>query len=65
MSVKQDVGVEQLIAAAEADGVAVSTVKDGHVLVFMKQHLEKFLEKINESGQDRMVVFVQRREFKN
>lgn len=51
-------GVEGLMELADKSGVAVSKVKDGHVFVFTKRHIEGLLEKINESGQDKCVVFV-------
>jgi len=50
---------------ADKTGVACSTVKDGHVLVFTKSHLEQLLQKVVESGQDKCIVFVKRSEFKN
>jgi hypothetical protein len=51
-------GVEGLLTLADKTGVAVSSVKDGHVLVFTKKHLEGILEAITASGQDKCVVFV-------
>jgi hypothetical protein len=64
MSTKAE-GADFLMELADKTGVACSTVKDGHVLIFTKKHLEGLLEKINESGQDKCVVFVQRPDFKN
>ena len=60
MSIKQDVGVDHLIDLAERDGVAVTSVTDRHVLVFMKSHLVKMLAQLDEKGSDRCVVFVKR-----
>ena len=58
MSTKAEDGAEFLMELADKTGVAVSSVKDGHVLVFTKRHLEGILEAINASGQDKCVVFV-------
>lgn len=58
-------GAEFLLELAEKTGVACSTVKDGHVLIFTKKHLEGLLATINESGQDKCIVLVKRPDFKN
>lgn len=51
-------GVEGLLTLADKTGVAVTSVKDGHVLVFTKKHLEGILEVMAKSDQDKCVVFV-------
>jgi hypothetical protein len=52
---------DRLLAAAEKDGIAVHVVKDGHVLVFTKQHLLGILAKMEESGQGKAIVYVKDR----
>jgi len=65
MSLKKEVGVDFLIDAAEKEGVACSTVSDGHVLVFKKSCLESLLKMMADKGTDSCVVFVKRQEFLN
>lgn len=62
MSVKVE-GPEYLVELATRQGVACATVKDGHVLVFTKKHLELVLAQLTEKGQDKCIIFVQRPEF--
>ena len=64
MSTKAD-GADFLLELAEKTGIACSTVKDGHVLIFTKNHLEGLLKAINDSGQDKCVVFVKRPDFQH
>lgn len=61
MSVKTDNGVEFLLEQAKATGVACSTVKDGHVLVFTRKHLQHILSSMND--QNEVIVFVKRPDF--
>lgn len=62
MSVKAE-GPEYLVELAKAQGIACATVKDGHVLVFTKAHLEMLLAAMAEKQQDKCIVFVKRPEF--
>lgn len=50
--------VEFLNAMADANGIAVSSVSDGHVFVFTKQRLQQMLEAC--ADKDRLVVFVKK-----
>jgi hypothetical protein len=54
--------VELLLELAKLNGVAVTSVSDGHVLVFTKASLENFLKECNDAGQEQVVVFVKRGE---
>lgn len=65
MSTKSSDGIEYLLELADKTGVACSSVKDGHILIFTKSHLEQLLQKVVESGQNNCVVFVKRPDFKN
>lgn len=60
MTVKSDDGIDYLMELAEQQGVACTSVTDGHILVFTKRQIEAILFKINETNQDKCVVFVQR-----
>ncbi len=64
MSTKAD-GADFLMELADKIGVACSTVKDGHVLIFTKSHLEGLLKAVTDSGQEKCVVFVKRPDFGN
>lgn len=57
MSVKEDSGINA-IELADKTGVAVVKVKDGHVLVFTKGHIEGMLAEMTKSGQEKCLVFV-------
>jgi len=50
MSVKEDNGINA-VELADKTGVAVVKVKDGHVLVFTKGHLEGMLAEMAKTGQ--------------
>jgi hypothetical protein len=63
MGVKTEVGPEYLLEVADTQGVSVSSVRDGHVFVFTKSHLEGMLRPIEANGSDRCVVFVKRHDF--
>lgn len=65
MAVKTEDGTDFLIESAEKQGIACATVKDGHVLVFTKSHLEMLLKAVNDKGSDKCVVFVKRLDFAN
>lgn len=47
----------------ERDGYAVITVKDGHIIGLKKSVLEQLLKKNPDS--EKLLIFVQKREFKN
>ena len=64
MTTKTD-AIDFLMKTAETQGVAVTSVTDGHVMVFTKAHLEMFLKQVNDSGKDRLVVFIKQPTFNN
>lgn len=61
MSIKTENGAEFLMEQAKANGVACSTVKDGHVLVFSEQKLRDMLAAAE--GKGFVICFVKRPEF--
>lgn len=63
-SIKSD-PADHLVALARAQGVACSTVKDGHVIVFTRKILESLIQKVDESGKDTCLVFIKRPDFSN
>lgn len=64
MAVKE-LGPEDLLEIADKDGVAVSSVSDGFILVFTKRQLEMTLKAITDKGQEKCVIFVKNRKFDN
>lgn len=54
-----DIG-EFMLEMAKAQGIGCVTTKDGHVLLFTKQHLLSVLEKMESTGQDKAIVFIKR-----
>lgn len=50
---------DYLLTMAATQGVAVASVKDGHVLVFKRDHLRKLVEK---SDQDTLIIFVKNKD---
>jgi hypothetical protein len=58
MSIKEDIGPKQLIDEADTNGIAVTSVSDGHVFVFSRDFINEMLRKINNTRIDRFVLFV-------
>lgn len=58
MTVKTDDPLDFFIELADRTGVAVTAVKDGHVMIFTKKHLEGLLKAVNDGGREKCVVFV-------
>jgi hypothetical protein len=58
-----DDGADFILKLVDANGVAVSSVKDGHILVFKKSYLKDILDKNPDS--DKLIIFVKKPEFKN
>lgn len=52
-----DEAAEYLLTLAKAQGVACATVKDGHVLVFQRDHLKRIAE---GGDSETLVIFVKR-----
>ena len=61
---KPNDNVELLLELAKINGVAVTSVSDGHVLIFTKASLVNFLNECDSSGSDKLVVFVKHGEVK-
>jgi len=55
-----DADVNYLLEAAEKQGIACSTVKDGHVFVLTKLHLLAILSAMDEKKTDKAVLFVKK-----
>jgi hypothetical protein len=55
-----EAGADKLLALAERDGIVISSVKDGHVMVFTKAYLLGILGKMEAAGQTKAVVFMRR-----
>lgn len=49
--------------AKHQGGVAVATVKDGHVMVFSKQVLLNLLKQASDGDKEHVVVFIKRAGF--
>lgn len=63
MSIKAESGAEFLLESAKTSGVACSTVKDGHVLIFTEERLKLLLEACQKSGTGLVTIFVKRPDF--
>jgi hypothetical protein len=51
-----DMAAQRMLAALEKDGVAVSSVSDGHVLLFKRSKLQDILAKT--VGKELLTIFV-------
>lgn len=56
-------GVDFFIKTLDTQGVAVSTVKDGHILAFKREHLQQILDA--HPDQEKIIIFIKQPEFKN
>lgn len=54
--------IEFFTEIAERNGVACSTVSDGHVLLFDRAFMQKI---INQNDEDKIMIFIKRPDFKN
>lgn len=62
MSVKTD-ELDFFNEMVETQGVAVSTVSDGHVLMFKREFLQSLLDKY--ADQEKLIIFIKRPDFKD
>lgn len=62
MSVKTSDPAEYLLDIVHTNGVACSTVKDGHVLVFKREKLLQILDQTGDS--EILTIFIQRPDMK-
>lgn len=63
MSVKTEDGLDYFTEMVETQGVAVSTVADGHVLMFKREFLQSLLDKY--ADQEKLIIFIKRPDFKD
>ncbi len=62
---KPNAAVDYFATLAETQGVAVSSVKDGHVLMFKTSWLKQLLEGLEKSGQEKCLILIKQPEFKD
>lgn len=60
MTTKTEDPIEFMFEYAKVKGIAVSTVKDGHIMVLDRKWMETVVERLKAEGRDDIVVFVQR-----
>lgn len=60
---KEKDAAEYLLKSLETQGVACSTVKDGHILMFKRAALQSMLDGYPDN--DKFVIFVKRQDFEN
>lgn len=60
---KKDDGIDYFLKLVETQGVACSTVKDGHIIMFQRSWLQSLLD--SHSDNPEITIFIQRPEFKN
>lgn len=60
MAVKTDSGIDYLLELADRDGIAVTSVTDGHVFVLTRKHVQGILKMMDDKVTDRAVIFVKR-----
>jgi hypothetical protein len=56
-------GADFLLKTLELQGIAISSVSDGHVIVFSRKFIQGMLDK--DMDQDRFIIFLKRPDFKN
>lgn len=60
---KSNNSTDFLLDLLEAQGVAASSVSDGHILLFKRKFLQDLLDK--NSDKEKIIIFVKRQEFNN
>lgn len=60
---KKDDGIDYFLKLVETQGVACSTVKDGHIIMFKRSWLQSLLD--SHSDNPEITIFIQRPDFKN
>jgi hypothetical protein len=58
-----DKALEYIYELLERQGAAASTVKDGHMLFFKREFLQRLLDA--HPGKEKFTIFLQRPDFKN
>lgn len=59
----KDKAADFLLEMLKKQGVACSTTKDGHILMFQRKFLQAMLDK--DPDKEDFVILVQKQEFKN
>jgi hypothetical protein len=54
--------IKHFADVADKEGVAVSHVKDGYLLMFKKEHMQRLL---NENDSDKLLIFIKYQKFDN
>ena len=62
VKVDEDGVGEYILEMAKAQGIGCVTTKDGHVLLFTKEHLLTLLKRMEETGQDKAIVLIKRQD---
>lgn len=57
--------IDYFATLAQTQGVAVSTVKDGHLMMFKTSWLKQLLESLEKSKQDKCLIFLKQPDFKD
>lgn len=60
---KKDDGIDYFLKLVETQGVACSTVKDGHIIMFKRSWLQSLLDSHPDNSE--ITIFIQRPDFKN
>ena len=60
---EKDDGIDFFSTLIEKQGIAVSSVSDGHIFGFTRKHLQAMLDQFPDK--ETFVVFVKKPEFKN
>lgn len=60
---KAEDATDFLMESMRLQGIAASTVKDGTILCFQREYMEKLMA--SHPTKDEFFIFIQRREFKN
>jgi hypothetical protein len=63
MSDENDDAVQFLLKTLETQGAAVSTVKDGHIVLFTRKMLQEMMDK--NPDQEKFIIFLKQPGFEN
>ncbi len=59
----KDSGIDYFLELVEKTGVAISSVSDGYVLMFKREHLKQLIEKYPDN--EHLIIMVKQPQFKN
>jgi hypothetical protein len=60
---QKDAGIDLLLKEVETKGVAISSVKDGHLIIFDRKWMQAKLDE--HPDQKRFIIFLQQPQFNN